>query len=106
MLNSIVAKVSSAPNAEVVVYEVPATKVLANVSVIIANMDSVAAPVKLGVTNAGTLSDVDLLEDGVTLSPRNGALRRTNVIMAPGEKMIVQSTSGNLAVRVYGLEQQ
>lgn len=106
MLNSVVAKVSSAPNTEVQVYQVPSTKTLANVSVVIANIGNTEATVRLGKTLGATLGPADSLEDGVTLSATNGVLRRTNILMGPNEKLIIRSPSGNLAVRAYGLEQQ
>ena len=106
MLNSIVAKVASEANAEVLVYQVPGTKVLANVSIVIANLGAASASVRLGKTTGATLATADLIEAGVSLNANNGVLRRTNLIMGPNEKLIIQSPSGDLAVRVYGLEQQ
>lgn len=106
MLNSVVAKVSSSPNAEVTVYQVPASKTLANVSIVIANTGNTTARVRLGKTLGATLTPADSIEDGVTLAASNGVLRRTNILMGPNEKLILSSPSGNLAARVYGLEQQ
>lgn len=106
MLNSTVAKVSSAAGSEVVCYEVPATKQLANVTINVANLGTTPATLTLGVTDGVSLNDVDLLEDGAQLVAGAGVIRRTDVIMGPGEKVIINSDSNDLAVRVFGLEQQ
>lgn len=106
MLNSVVSKVASSAGNEVIAYQVPGTKVLANVSIVIANIGVTPATVKMGITSGGTIANDDRVEDGVTLAANNGVLRRTNVLMGPNEKIIIQSNSSNLAIRTYGLEQQ
>lgn len=106
MLNSVVSKVSSVANTDVIAYQVPSGKKLANVSILVANPGASAAALTMGITTSGSLADADKLEGGLNLTAKAGSVRRTNIIMGPGEKIIVNSPSSDLAIRVYGLEEQ
>jgi len=104
-LNSMLAKAVSSANVEVVVYTVPADKQFANVSVNLTNVGAAATTVHLGITNNASLTAVDYIETATQLAANGGSLRRTNMILSPNEKLIVKADSGNVGIRVFGLEQ-
>ena len=104
-LNSLMVKKVSVANTEVTVYTVPSNKQFSNVSVNLVNTGSSPATIKMGVTTGSSLSAVDYLEYGATLSENGGRLRRTNILMSPNEKLIVKASTDTVGIRAFGLEQ-
>ena len=104
-LSPLLGKASSLANTEVIVYTVPAEKQFANVSVNLTNTGITASTIELGITTGSSLTTVDYIEKGTQLADTGGSLRRTNIIMGPGEKLIVKATTSDVGIRVFGLEQ-
>lgn len=105
MLNSVVSKAVSVTGQPTLAYQVPAGKTLANVSFIIANQDADPTDVKVWITKNASPAAVDKF-DAATLAAENGALRRTNIILGPNDKLMFTAPNDNVSMRVYGLEQQ
>lgn len=94
----------SVANTNVVIYTVPVTMEFATITICIVNTGTSDASLKLslGTTNIPDLDDY--IEYDTVLAPKD-MLERSCLVCSTGEKVIINSDSNDLVVRVHGLEQ-
>ena len=104
-LNSLLAKSVSVANTDVIAYTVPAGKQFANVSLVLVNTGGSPSSIEVAISEADVPVTADYIEKGTQLAANGGSLRRTNLIMSAGEKIIVKAGMGTVGIRIFGLEQ-
>ena len=94
----------SAPTAttNTTVYTVP-SGITATVNINIVNRNGAAATVNIALAGTDTPSNSEWIEFG-TLVPGNSVLERTGIILQAGKKIVVNATTANFSVSVYGYE--
>ena len=86
------------------VYQVPAdTVTTATISVV--NTGSLSATVTIYITNSNSPGAQDTIEFNTVLTP-GGVLERTCVPMSEGEKVIVNASNSECAIRISGFEDE
>jgi hypothetical protein len=105
MANGLLGKAMSVANSWVPVYEVPvAGVVFSTVSYNVVNMDTVDIFLKMAITTSNSPSPADFVDFNAVIPSNGGIVERNCLVLSPGEKMFFQVSSGNAAIRVYGLE--
>ena len=105
MSNGVLGKTMTVANGQVIAYTVPSAAEFATVSVNLVNTNATTdVAVKVAITTSATPSRSDYIDYGTILKAGGGILERTCIVVSPGENVIVESDSGDVAVRVYGLE--
>lgn len=105
MANGSLGKAMSVANGNVLVYTVPSNAQFATVSVNLVNNGTIDAKVTVFIGTSSTPTAMDAVDIDVTLTAKGGGLSRTCVVCSPGEHIIVKSTTADVAIRAYGLEQ-
>lgn len=106
MANGVLGKGMTQANSSVVLYTVPANMQFATITVSACNQDQTNdVSFSMAVTSAANATPADYIEFGAILPVKGGVLERTCLVLSPGEKVIVQASSSEVSVRVFGLEQ-
>jgi hypothetical protein len=102
MPSGILGQSAPAASTNTTVYTVPAGK-LAVVNVNIVNRGNVNATVQLALASTGTPTSAEYIEFGVTI-PATGVLERTGLVLHAGENIVVNASTADTSVNVYGYE--
>lgn len=97
--------VNTVANTAAVVYTAPSTVTYSIVTLFTLNTNTANASVTIGISVDTTLDAVDYIQYNEVLAPSQG-IQRTQLILKPGESIIVLSDSGNVNVRASGVEYQ
>jgi hypothetical protein len=93
-----------AANTQNLLYTVPVSGVVVStVNISIAN-SSIATSFSIAITTSGTPTAADYIALSMPIAQYDVYLRKC-VVMSPGEKIIVSTTSSNLVCRVDGFEE-
>lgn len=92
-----------AANTDTVVYTVP-SGMQASISVNAVNMGASDAILKIAISLSDTVSAGDYIEMS-TLEANGDIVERSAIILSAGERVIVNSTMGNIDIRVHGVEE-
>ncbi len=96
------AAVMSAANNPVLTYTVPAdTVTTATIAVVNTGID--VATVKIYITLGSNPSPTDAIEFGAMIQP-GGVLERSCMPLGAGERIIVEATTSDVAIRIAGFE--
>jgi hypothetical protein len=102
MPTGILGQSNPAANTNTTVYTVPATKTTTfNVSIV--NMGSVNSIIKLAVSTTGTPTASEYIEFQTILPPA-GVLERGGIVAQEFKNIVVNSSTANVSVSVYGFE--
>ena len=104
MSNGLLGKAMSITGNNVTVYTVPGTAEFATVTVMVINTGSEIAKVNSYVTADASPANIDLIGIQDELSPNGGTLEYSCLVLAPGEKIIINADSAECVIRVHGLE--
>lgn len=105
MSNGALGKTMTVAARQVIPYTVPSAAEFATISINLVNTNATTdAKVKVAITTSATPSKSDYVDYGTVLAADGGVLERTCIVVSPGENVIIESDSGDVAVRVYGLE--
>ena len=106
MANGVLGTGLSSANSNVAIYTVPASGVqFATISLTMVNTGTVPAKVKLAISTSLNPSLDQYIEFGAELAANGGVLERTCIMCSPGEKIVVNANTSDVAVRVFGMEQ-
>ena len=104
-MNGILGKMMTNALAAVSPYQVPANVDFTTVNIQMVNSDPIkSATVKVAICTTTAPAVMDYIETGAIIPANGGRLLMTCELMGPGERIVVESTSNNVAVRVTGLE--
>mgnify|MGYP001189547922 FL=1 len=104
MASGILGQNALAATTNTTVYTVPAsTHAVVNVSVVNRN-SSAAATVRLALSATGSPSNAEYIEYDVSV-PKNGVLERTAISLNATKNIVAYTTSADVSVSVYGIEQ-
>jgi len=96
----------SAPAAttNTVVYTVPSNCLYAEITVNILNTNATTCSCNLAVSTSGTSTPAanEYIEKEAILPASGGVLERTDLVVSPGEKIIIYTALANTVVRVSG----
>jgi len=104
MANGILGKNMTVAGTNLAIYTVPPTAAFATISISMVNKGPSDADIKLAIGTSATPDPADYIEFGAVIPANGGGLERTCIVVSPGEIISVESTTANVAVRVYGLE--
>ena len=104
MSNGLLGKAMSIAGSNVIVYTVPGTVEFATVTVMVVNTGSSIAKVNSYVTADASPANIDLIGIQDELTPNGGTLEYTCLVLAPGEKVIINADTADCVIRVHGLE--
>jgi len=76
-----------------------------NASIRMVNIGGTEATVKVAVTTLASPVNYDYIEYGAKIAPDGGVLERTCITLSKDEKIIVNASTSNIAIRVDGLVQ-
>lgn len=102
---SIFAKAVTSAGTDLMVQEIDSDVDYAVMTLEICNTTSQDATLKVAVTSASSPGSGDYVEYGATVPRSGGIYTRSQFLMGPGEKLMVNSDSAGLAVRLTGLAQ-
>lgn len=103
MANGLLGKAVGIANTNVTVYTAPAGIVFSTATVVICNRSTTAVTVKMAVSTTDTPADTDYVMFNVTIDPGQ-TLEQSCTVMSAGEKVVVNSSSADVSIRVYGME--
>lgn len=102
MATGILGQSNPAANTNTTVYTVPATKTTTfNVSIV--NMGTVSAVIRLAIATTGTPTASEYIEFQTVLPP-SGVLERGGIVAQEFKNIVVNSSTANVSVSVYGFE--
>jgi len=108
MASGLLGKAILVANVPTLVYTVPVNVEFVTLNINIVNTSTTVgdlATVHVAVSTLNVPNREDYVEYGIMLSPNGGVLERTGVICSPGEKIFIESTVANVAVRIHGIEE-
>lgn len=85
------------------VYTVP-TGMVASFNVNVLNRGANAATVRMAIASTATPTDAEWIEFDASV-PANGVLERTGIVAQAAERVVVQASTANISVNVYGYEE-
>jgi hypothetical protein len=103
MATGILGQANPTANTNTTVYTVPAS-VAATFNVSIVNIGANPATASVALTAAGTPANSEYIEFQTTLPP-GGVLERGGLVAQTGKNVVVNCSTSNCAVSVYGFEQ-
>tara|TARA_X000000368_G_scaffold363482_1_gene308661 strand:- start:78 stop:398 length:321 start_codon:yes stop_codon:yes gene_type:complete len=104
MASGILGQSALAASTNTTVYTVPAsTHAVVNISVVNRSA-SAAAPVRLALSTTGSPGNAEWIEYDVSV-PKNGVLERTAISLNATKNIVAYTTSADVSVSVYGIEQ-
>ena len=96
------AAVMTAANNPVLAYTVPADTVT-TATIAAVNTGNTPAAVKIYITTAASPGPSDAIEYGAVIQP-GGVLERSCMPLGAGERIIVEATTSDVAIRIAGFE--
>ena len=93
-----------AANTDTTVYTVPAGTI-ASCNVALVNRGATDAVCNVAFSTSGTPTIAEYVEFGVTV-PASGILERTAIVAGAGERVVVNSSTADVSVRIHGYEEQ
>lgn len=87
-----------------VVYTAPSNILYSEVSVLILNNNAADLTLTMYVSTSVDPSTTERIENGVTIPAAGGSFERTNLILSPGEKIVINPSGADLTARVQGKE--
>ncbi len=102
MASGILGQSAPAATTNTTVYTVPAST-LAVVNISIVNRGGSAATVKLALASSGTPSDDEWIEFNTSIDS-TAVLERTGVVLQATKNVVVNASSADTSISVYGLE--
>tara|TARA_B100000902_G_C27102473_1_gene809506 strand:- start:218 stop:538 length:321 start_codon:yes stop_codon:yes gene_type:complete len=104
MASGILGQSALAASTNTTVYTVPsATHAVVNISVV-NRSSAAAAPVRLALSTTGSPGNAEWIEYDVAV-PKNGVLERTAISLNAAKNIVAYTTSSDVSVSVYGIEQ-
>lgn len=103
MANGLLGKAVGTVNTNVTVYTVPSNVVFSTATVVICNRSSSAVTVKMAVSTTDTPNNTDYVMYNVSIDPGQ-TLEQSCTVLSAGEKVVVNSSSADISIRVYGME--
>ena len=91
-------------NTDTVVYTAPDKCFYSEVTLNILNTDTTDITIQVAVSTDDTPDSNEYIEKGAIIPANGGILERTNLMLSPGERIVVRSTLGTTIVRVSGKE--
>lgn len=85
------------------VYTVPSGMV-ASFNINAVNRGSSAATVRIAIASSAAPTDAEWIEFDASI-PANGVLERTGIVAHGAERVVVQASTANVSVNVYGYEE-
>lgn len=104
MANGKLGSGSTTANANTTFYTAPSNIKFATVSINCANRTAAEVPVRIAISSSDTPAVADYIDYDFKV-PANGSIERSCIVVSPNEKVVVFSTSSDVSVRVFGLEQ-
>lgn len=104
MANGLLGSAMSVGNTNVTVFPGDSSCDFINASIRMVNIGTTSATVKLAVATSDSPSNKDYLEYGASIVA-GGVLERTCITLGPNEKVVVNASTSNVAIRVDGLVQ-
>lgn len=102
MPTGILGQSNPAANTNTTVYTVPVAKTATfNISAV--NIGATISTVTISIATTGTPTASERLEFNTVLPP-NGVLERGGIVAQAGENVVVNSSTANVSVSVYGFE--
>lgn len=103
-MTAIVQKAVSTTGSYVEIYQVPASGVqYVTGTLTVLNRHTSVAKLKVALAQTGTPGNADMFEDGAEIPANGGKYEYECMILAPGEKVLIQSDNPNCSIRFHGL---
>jgi len=91
------------PNVNALVYTVP-SNTISSLNISVVNLGIVDSNATIYISDSATVTADRLIENSVVIPANGGVLERQGILCTSGERVYVNSGTGNLAFRVHGFE--
>lgn len=86
------------------VYTVPANCLYAELTINMLNPGTTESSIEVALSATGTPTDSEFIEKGAILPGNGGILQITDIVVSPGELIVIKSSTSGCVVRVSGKE--